>query len=138
MTRTQEQPILAARIGLPAFDEQCEELVRLIELLDLSPLHSIASDVFVSRFLLLLDAVEEFFRLEEELMTYYAIPTEIMRLHIADHKRIKKMLNDICMDSARKKNQTAIEVYKAIRFEIEQHLLNFSFDVGSCIPARMH
>ena len=138
MIGTQEQPNFAARIGLPTFDEQCEKLVRIIQLLDLSPLHTIASEVFASRFLLLLDAIEEFFRHEEALLNSYAIPTKIRCLHIADHKRIREMLNDIYMNSVGKKNQTAIDVYRAIRFEIDQHVLNFSFDVGHYIPVRMH
>ena len=86
----------------------------------------------------MLDAIEEFFSHEEALLNSYAIPTKIRCLHIADHKRIREMLNDIYMNSVRKKNQTAIEVHEAVRFEINQHVLNFSFDVSHYMPARMH
>ena len=138
MMRSKEQATVAARIYLPSFDERCEELVRIIELLDLSPLHSIASTVFVSRFRVLLDAIESFFRHEDELLHRYSIPIENRRLHLADHERIREMLNDIGLDIAGKKNQTAIDVYEAIRFEIDRHVLNFSADLGRCIPAFTH
>lgn len=62
MMKMQEQPSVVVKTGLPFFDVQCSELVQAIDLLDLSPLHSIASDVFVSRFHVLLDAIENFFR----------------------------------------------------------------------------
>jgi len=138
MMRTQELPAFAARLVLPSFDEQCEELVRVIELLDLSPLHSIASGVFVSRFRVLLEAIETFFRHEEQLLNLCSMPIENRRLHLADHQRIREILSDICRDLDGKKNRTAIEVYEAIRFEIDRHVLTFSADLGRCLPARTH
>ncbi len=138
MMRTQEKPVFAARAALPTFNERCEELSRVIALLDLSPLHSIASSVFVSRFPVLLEAIESFFRYEEELLDLYAMPAENRRLHLADHRRIRDLLNDIRLRSAAKRNLTAIEVYEAIRAEIEQHVLNFSLDLGRHVPARTH
>ena len=138
MMRTQEQPKAVTITGLHSFAAQCNELVRVVDLLDLSPLHSIASDVFVSRFHVLLNAIERFFEYEESLLDRYLISGEVRRLHVADHERIRQILRGIHQDSIRKKNQTAIEVYQTIRHEIEQHVLNFSFDVSRCVPASRH
>jgi len=138
MSKNQEQPDLTAVNGVPAFGEQRAELVRVVELLDLSPLHSIASDIFVSRFRILLGAIEEFFRQEEELLNCCAAPAEVRQLHIADRERIRKILHDIEMNSARKKNQTAVEVYAGIRFEIDRHIECFSFELGRHVPPSMH
>jgi hypothetical protein len=138
MIKTRGLPDLKVMINVPAFNEQWEELVKVVELLDLSPLHSIASDIFISRFRILLDAIEGFFRQEEELLNYYAVPSEIRLLHVSDHERIRRMLNDINMNSLRKKNQTAVEVYEGIRFEIDRHVECFSFDVSRYVPLRMH
>lgn len=138
MMKMQEQPSVAVKTGLPFFDVQCSELVQTVDLLDLSPLHSIASDVFVSRFHVLLDAIENFFRYEEALLDRDLIPGEIRQRHLADHEKIRRMLGGIRKDSMRKKNQTAIDAYRAIRHEIEQHVLRFSFDVSGFLPSLSH
>lgn len=138
MMTLREHPNLAVKTGLPFFDVQCNELVRAIDLLDLSPLHSIASDVFVSRFHVLLDAIERFFQYEEALWDRCLIPGEIRQLHLADHERIRRMLDGIRKDSMRKKNQTAIDAYRAIRHEIEQHVQRFSFDVSGFLSSLRH
>ncbi len=91
----EEQTRVAVRIGLPAFDGKCEALEKTIEMLNLSPLHSIASDLFVERLSVLIDAVEGFFKHEEELLDFYAMPEETKRTHGTEHNRIRKMLNDI-------------------------------------------
>jgi hemerythrin len=138
MIRTHEPASFVVKIGLPTFDEQCEKLVRILELLDLSPLHTVASDVFLSRFLVFRDAIEEFFMSEEKLLNSCAVPDDIRFLHISDHQRIREMLHNVYMNALGKKNQTAIEVYKAISFKINQHVANFSFDLGQYLPQSKH
>lgn len=128
---------MTVKIDMPVFDEQCAELGRIVELLDLSPVHSIASDLFVRRFRVFQDAVEGFFRYREALLNYDAVPSEIRRLHIANHERIRNMLDDIQMDSVRKKNQTAVEVYKAVRFEIDRYVASVSLDVSRTFPSAL-
>ena len=138
MMQMEMQPTMASGIGLPVFDARCAELVSVVELLDLPPLHSLASEVFISRFRQLLAAIEAFFAHEETLLNDIPVPPEIRRAHLADHDRLRQLLEGIHQDALRKKNQTAIEVYETIRFEIERHVISFSFDVGRYLPIRRH
>ena len=138
MMQMEMQPTMASGIGLPVFDARCAELVSVVELLDLPPLHSLASEVFISRFRQLLAAIEAFFAHEETLLNDIPVPPEIRRAHLADHDRLRQLLEGIHQDALRKKNQTAIEVYETIRFEIERHVISFSFDVSRYLPIRRH
>jgi len=136
--RTQAQLPRLAGIGLPLFDEQCEDLAAAIELLDLNPLHSLASEVFISRFCVLRDAIERLFRHEEALLSQYRLPAETRRLHGDDQRRIRRILDDIHADAMNRKNRTAIEVYETLRFEIERHVSDFGDDLSRHIPVAKH
>ena len=121
------------RVGLPKFDEERKELTRLIEHLDLSPLHSICSDFFILKFGIFQAAVKAFFEHEEILFRELQVPDSVKKIHIVDHGRILQMLNAVYLDSMNKKNQTAIDTYQHIRNDIKQHISKFGQDLREYI-----
>lgn len=136
--RLEEASGYSAKVGLPVFDEQCEALAKTVGLLDLSPLHTTASELFFTRFLCLRAAVEAFFKHEEKLLRYFDLPVESKNAHIADQVKIRELLEKVYGDAVQKKNRTAVEVYEEIKFEIQRHIASFSFDVNCHLPRRMH
>lgn len=136
--RTQTSPISRREIPIPAFFAKRMELDQIIETLALRPIYTIASNDFIDRLSVLLEAIDRFFAHEEELLDYYGVPQERRRPLFEDHQKIRNMLQRVHSDSISKKNQTAFEVYEAIKQEIDRHIANFSFDVAQYAPLRMH
>lgn len=136
MMRTDERPAVVANGDWPGFDERCEALRNAIEGLDLSPLHSIAGDTFRSRFATFQEAAERFFRDEAALLQHWAIPGEVRRAQLADQQRIGNMLDTVRADSLARKNQTAIEVYEAMRHLFGGHLSNGAIAMRRCLALR--
>ena len=125
-------------IPIPAFFAKRMELEKIIETLALRPIYTIASNDFIARLSVLLEAIDQFFAHEEQLLDYYDVPQELRRTLFDDHQKIRNMLQRVHSDSIGKKNQTAFTVYEAIKQEIERHIANFSFDVAQYAPLRMH
>ncbi|SDG56970.1 hypothetical protein [Propionivibrio dicarboxylicus] len=126
--RTQEHQMPIGAKGHFPFDEHCSELIRLLKLLDLSPLHTIASQTFIERFRLLVNAADAFFLHEEELLGLHSIPGAVKQRHLASHRRIRDLFYSVHIDAIKGRNQTAIEIYERIGTEIERHLSEFSAD----------
>ena len=121
------------RVGLPKFDEERKYLTRVIEYLDLRPLHTISSEFFIVKFGIFQAAVKAFFEHEEALFSELQVPDSVKRIHIEEHGRILEMLNAVYLDSMNKKNQTAIDTYQNIRSEIKQHISKFGQDLREYI-----
>ena len=119
------------RSGVPELDEERRNVMELLELLEVRPLCSVASDDFASRFARVQAATEKLFSHEEALLLGRSLPLETKRLHLADHEKIRAILSRIGNDAARKKNQTALDVYKSLRAAIERHVAKFGLDVTS-------
>lgn len=117
------------RIGLPKFDEERKDLTRIIEHLDLNPLHTITSEMFLIKFGIFHAAIKALFKHEEALFREYPVPDDVKKPHLADHSRILEMLNAVYKDSMNKRNQTAFDIYLIIRNEIKQHILKFGQDL---------
>jgi hemerythrin len=123
------------RIGLPALDEEHRNVMELLELLEVRPLYSIASETFISRFSIVQAAAEKFIKFEESLLREFPLPAETRQAHIADHERIRTILQRIRADSIKKKNQTALDVYRTLRAEIEKHVATFGMDISKYPPS---
>ncbi len=126
------------RVGLPEFDEARKKAFELLELLEMRPIYSIASETFASRFELVHEAVERFLKVEEDLLKHYPVPEDARSLHIDDHDKIRRMLARVRADSLAGKNRTGLDVYKALRTEIQKHVLTFGFDVSKHRPKPAH
>jgi len=122
------------RAGFPELDEERKNVIALIDLLEVRPLYSIASEDFFNRFTLVQAAVERFIECEEILLQDFPVDDETIRLHLADHERIRAMLRRIREDSMRKKNQTAIDVYKSLRNVIDKHVRTFAMETHKPPP----
>jgi hemerythrin len=122
-------------VGLPALDQERKNVFELLELLEVRPLYSIASEAFSSRFVMVHAAIERFIQYEESVLREYPVPDETRRLHVADHERIRTELNRIQLDSINKKNQTALDVYKSLRTQIKKHVLTFGVEISKYIPS---
>jgi hemerythrin len=126
------------RVGLPELDEERKNVLEILELLEVRPLYSIASETFAGRFKIVQAAVEELIRYEENLLHEYRVPDETRRRHIADHEKIRTKLQRIRADSMNKKNQTALDVYRSLRNEIKKHVLTFDLETSKHIrPAKV-
>jgi len=136
--RTQTYQMHAVAKGVLPFDEHCSELIRLLKLLDLSPLHTIASQTFIERFRRLVNAAEAFFLREEEVLGVCSIPGAVKRRLLASHRRIRDLLDRVHIDAIKGKNQTAIEVYERIGAEFERHLSEFSTDFRDYVGSVRH
>lgn len=126
------------RVGVPELDEERKNTMDLIELLEVRPIYSIASETFAKRFAVVHAAVEKFIKFEESLLHKQLLPDEIRRRHLADHEKIRTKLHRIRADSINKKNQTALDVYRSLRTEIKKHVLTFGAEFGKQIPSSAH
>lgn len=136
--RTQAYQMHVGAKGVPHADERCSELIRLLKLLDLSPLHTIASQTFIERFRHLVNAAETFFLHEEELLGVHSLPGAVKRRLLASHRRIRDLLDAVHLDAIKGRNQTAIEVYERIGAEFERHLSEFCTDFRSYAGSVRH
>ena len=121
-------------IGFAELDEERKNVISLLDLLEVRPLYSVASEAFFSRFTIVQEAVERFIEAEERLLNEYPVSDETIRLHLADHERIRAILQRIREDSISKRNQTALDVYKSLRNEIDRHVLTFGMEAGLPVP----
>jgi hemerythrin len=122
------------RVGLPELDEERKNVFELLELLEMRPIYSIASETFASRFDVVQEALERFLKHEESVLKKNGVPDQTRRLHLDDHEKIRQMLDQVREDSLAKKNQTGLDVYKALRTEVEQHVRTFGFDMTMHLP----
>ncbi len=123
------------RVGLPELDEERKNAMELLELLEVRPIYSIASETFTTRFAVVHAAVEKFIKFEESLLHKQPLSDEIKRRHLADHEKIRTKLLRIRADSINKKNQTALDVYRSLRTEIKKHVLTFDVEMSKHIPS---
>jgi hemerythrin len=123
------------RVGVPELDEERKLTMDLLELLEVRPIYSIASETFSKRFAVVHAAVEKFIKFEESLLHEQPLPDEIRLRHLADHEKIRTKLHRIRTDSINKKNQTALDVYRSLRTEIKKHVLTFDVEMRKHIPA---
>jgi len=117
------------RVGVPELDEERKLTMDLLELLEVRPIYSIASETFTTRFAVVHAAVEKFINFEESLLHKQLVPDEIRRRHFADHEKIRTKLHRIRADSINKKNQTALDIYRSLRAEIKKHVETFDVEM---------
>ncbi len=123
------------RTGVPELDEERKMTMDLLELLEVRPIYSIASETFMTRFAVVHAAVEKFIKFEESLLHKQPVPDEIRRRHIADHEKIRTKLHRIRADAINKKNQTALDVYRSLRTEIRKHVLTFDVEMSKRVAS---
>ena len=122
------------RVGLPELDEERKNVFELLELLEVRPIFSISSETFAKRFAVVHEAVERFLKFEEGLLKKYPVPDKTRQLHVEDHERIRKILEQVRKDSIAKKNRTGLDIYQSLRAEVESHVTTFGFDMGEHLP----
>ncbi|SDH72107.1 hypothetical protein [Propionivibrio dicarboxylicus] len=118
--------------------ENCDELIRLVKLLELSPLHTITSQTFIERFRLLVNAADTYFLREEEMLGVTTLPNSVKQRYLASHRKIRDIFYNIHIDSLKGRNQTAIEIYDQIGAEMERHLSELSTDLKSHMQSFRH
>ena len=126
------------RVGVPELDEERKITMDLLELLEVRPIYSIASETFAKRFAVVQAAVEKFIKFEESLLHKQLLPDEIRRRHLADHEKIRTKLHRIRADSINKKNQTALDIYRSLRTEIKKHVLTFDVEMSQHVASSAH
>jgi len=120
-------------IAISELDEERRNVIKLIELLEIRPLYSIASDYFLNRFAAVRAAIEGFMAREETFLRECQVPEETICLHIADHERIRTILHRIHQNAINKKNQTALDVHAHLKTEVERHASRFGFEMSKRI-----
>lgn len=121
------------RIGLQKLDDERRELTNILEHLDVTPLNTISSEIFLIKFGIFEAAAKAFFSHEEALFNEYQVPDSVRKAHEEEHTRVLAMLNTVYVDSMSKRNQTAIDVYRMIRNEMQGHILKFGQELRKYI-----
>jgi hemerythrin len=123
------------RIGVPAFDEERKLMTSVIELLDVDGNHPITNEFFLNRFGALEAAVKALYQHEEILMDKWQVPDNIRNHHLVDHTRILGMFTDVYVDSMNRAPRNALEIYRAIRSALEEHILKIADNLRNYVPS---